>query len=171
MADRVRVGIIGVGQIGKNHLRRYSEIPEVEVVAAADVDEAELASVAEQFGIAHRFADFRALLQRDDIAAVDVCLHNNLHAPVTIAALEAGKHVYCEKPIAGSYADGRAMVEAAQSCGKMLSIQLSQLFAEGADSVLRRCFLSMLHRHSQGVHHWHIEPVYTDSRKHPIVLT
>ncbi len=41
----------------------------------------------------------------------------------------------------------------------------------GADSVLRRCFLSMLHRHSQGVHHWHIEPVYTDSRKHPIVLT
>ncbi len=42
---------------------------------------------------------------------------------------------------------------------------------KGADSVLRRCFLSMLHRHSQGVHHWHIEPVYTDSRKHPIVLT
>ncbi len=45
------------------------------------------------------------------------------------------------------------------------------LVITGADSVLRRCFLSMLHRHSQGVHHWHIEPVYTDSRKHPIVLT
>ncbi len=55
--------------------------------------------------------------------------------------------------------------------GKLEEIMAAVSFDTGADSVLRRCFLSMLHRHSQGVHHWHIEPVYTDSRKHPIVLT
>jgi predicted dehydrogenase len=61
---------------------------------------------------------------------VDVCLHNNFHAPVTIAALEAGKHVYCEKPMAGAYVDAVAMLEAARACGKKLSIQLATLYSK-----------------------------------------
>jgi predicted dehydrogenase len=130
MADKVQIGIIGVGQIGKNHLRRYSEMSDVEVVAAVDVNDGELSRVAEQYGIPNTYAKFRDLLARDDIVAVDVCMHNNLHAPATIAALEAGKHVFCEKPIAGAYADGKAMVEAAKSCGQKLSIQLSTLFSK-----------------------------------------
>lgn len=130
MAEKVRIGIIGVGQIGKNHLRRYADIADVEVVAAADVNAAELARVAEQYGIKHTYASFRELLKRDDIVAVDVCMHNNLHAPATIAALEAGKHVYCEKPIAGAYIDGKSMVETAKACGRKLSIQLSTLFSK-----------------------------------------
>lgn len=128
MADRIRIGFVGVGQIAKSHLTRYAEIEGAEVVAAADIDAAELARVAERFKIPQTYASFRDLLQRDDIDAVDVCLHNNLHAPVTIAALEAGKHVYCEKPIAGSYVDGKAMVDAAARCGRRLSIQLATLF-------------------------------------------
>ncbi|MEW6752128.1 MAG: Gfo/Idh/MocA family oxidoreductase [Candidatus Latescibacterota bacterium] len=127
--ERIRIGVIGVGQIGKSHLRGYAQIPEAHVVAAADVDEAELGRVAAEHGIAHTYTHFRELLARDDIQAVDVCLHNNLHAPVTIAALEAGKHVYCEKPIAGAYADGKAMVDAARRAGLKLSIQLATLFA------------------------------------------
>lgn len=128
MAEKVKIGIIGVGQIGKFHLERYRELP-VEVVAAADVDPEECQRVAQAFGIPKTFTDFRDLLALEEIVAVDVCLHNNLHAPVTIAALEAGKNVYCEKPIAGSYTDGKAMVEAASRTGRMLSIQLSTLFA------------------------------------------
>jgi len=117
-----------VGQIGKRHLERYATIPGVQVVAASDVSSVELERVAGKHGIAHTYADFRELLKRDDLVAVDVCLHNNLHAPVTIAALQAGKHVFCEKPIAGSYADGKEMVKAAKECGRMLSIQLNRLF-------------------------------------------
>ena len=128
--EKVKIGIIGVGQIGKSHLQRYADIEEVEIVAAADVDEEELARVAAEHGISHTYGDFRQLLQRDDLLAVDVCLHNNLHAPVTIAALEAGKHVYCEKPIAGAYVDGKAMVDTARQCGQKLSIQLATLFAK-----------------------------------------
>lgn len=126
--DDVRIGIIGVGQIGKNHLKRYVDIPGLTVVAAADLDEAELTRVADEYGIEHRYSDFRTLLERDDIVAVDVCLHNNLHAPVTIAAINADKHVYCEKPIAGSYRDALSMVEAARSSNKMLHIQLATLY-------------------------------------------
>ncbi|MEK8129588.1 Gfo/Idh/MocA family oxidoreductase [Paenibacillus filicis] len=124
----VRIGIIGVGQIGKMHLDRYREIPGAQVVAACDVNGAEAARVGELYGIPHTYTDFRQLLERDDIDAVDVCLHNNFHAPVTIEALRAGKHVYCEKPIAGSYADGKAMLEAAEETGRLLHIQLSTLY-------------------------------------------
>jgi len=128
--EKIRIGTIGVGQIGKSHLRRYAEIEGAEIVAAADIDGQELDRVAEQHEILHTYTDFRKLLQRDDVQAVDVCLHNNLHAPVTIAALEAGKHVYCEKPIAGAYVDGKAMVETARKCDRRLSIQLGTLFAK-----------------------------------------
>ncbi len=128
MAEKVKIGIIGVGQIGKHHLKNYRDLP-VEVMALADVNEAEGKRVAEEYGIPTVLKDFRKLLEMDKIQAVDVCLHNNLHAPVTIAALEAGKHVYCEKPIAGAYVDGKAMVEAARRTGRMLSIQLSTVFS------------------------------------------
>ena len=127
MAEKVKIGIIGVGQIGKMHLDRYKELP-VEVVATCDIDVPELRRVAHLHDIPRQFTDFRELLALDEIAAVDVCVHNNLHAPITIAALEAGKHVYCEKPIAGSYADGKAMVDAARRTGRMLSLQLTTLF-------------------------------------------
>jgi predicted dehydrogenase len=74
------------------------------------------------------YTDFKELLKRDDIEAIDVCLHNNLHAPVTVAALQAGKDVYCEKPIAGTYRDGTVMLESARESGKKLHIQLGTLY-------------------------------------------
>jgi predicted dehydrogenase len=128
----VRLGIIGVGQIGKHHLNNYQQIPAAQVVAAADIDAAEAERVATLYGIPHVYTDFRQLLLRDDIEAVDVCLHNNLHAPVSIAAFEAGKHVYCEKPMAGSYCDAEAMYQAAQSSGCKFHIQLSTLYSKEA---------------------------------------
>ncbi len=85
--------------------------------------------MAQENGIPRVFTDFRELLAVEEIEAVDVCLHNNLHAPMTIAALEAGKHVYCEKPIAGCYIDGKAMVEAARRTGRKLAVQLATLFS------------------------------------------
>lgn len=128
--DPIRIGMIGVGQIAKHHLGAYAGLPGASVVAAADINETELAAVAGQYNIPDTYASFRDLLAREDIDAVDVCLHNNLHAPVTIAALEAGKHVYCEKPMAGAYVDAVAMLDCASRCGKHLSIQLGTLFSK-----------------------------------------
>lgn len=134
---KVRIGFVGVGQIAKMHLARYEKIEDAQIVAACDVDEKELGNVCERFKIPNRTTDFRQLIKRDDLDAVEVCLHNNLHSPVTIEALQAGKHVYCEKPIAGSYRDGVAMVEAAKQTGRMLHIQLGTLYSKEAKAAKR----------------------------------
>ena len=127
--DPIRIGIIGVGQIGKHHVENYQKVPGARIVALADIDAVEGRRVGEQYNIPDRYTDFRKLLARDDVDAVDVALHNNFHAPVTRLALRAGKHVYCEKPMAGSYADAKAMLDEAAACKRKLSIQLSSLFA------------------------------------------
>ena len=128
MTEKVRLGIIGVGQIGKHHLENYSKIENVELVAIDDIDEAELNRVGDLYGITHRYTNFQKMLERDDIQAIDVCLHNNLHMTATVAALNAGKHVYCEKPMAGSYIDAETMYNTAQELGLKLSIQSFLLF-------------------------------------------
>ena len=124
----IRLGIIGVGQIGKIHLNEYKDMEGVKFVAAADVAPEALKEAGEFFGIERTYTDFREVLASDDIDAVDICLHNNLHMPFTVAALEAGKDVFCEKPMAGAYVDAVKMFETAQACGRKLSIQLGTLF-------------------------------------------
>src|SRR3954453_8395963 len=82
--ERVRIGVIGTGQIGKQHLSNYSKIEDAEIVAVADINEAEAKRVAASNNIPNVYTDYRELLKRDDIQAVDVCLHNVLHRPVTV---------------------------------------------------------------------------------------
>ena len=127
---RVCIGIVGAGQIAKHHLDNYKDIPGAKIVAVTDVNEAEARRVAEQHKIPQVFTDFRKMLALPEMDAVDVCLHNNLHSPVTNAALEAGKHVYCEKPMAGSYVDAKSMLDTAKRTGRMLHIQLSTLYSK-----------------------------------------
>ena len=128
-SKKIKIGIIGVGQIGKSHVNNYQKVPDCEIVAVADLNAAEGKRVAAANDIPHVFTKFRDLLAVDEIDAVDVCLHNNFHAPVTIAALEAGKHVYCEKPMAGAYPDAKAMYATAKKKRRKLSIQLATLFS------------------------------------------
>jgi len=126
----IKVGIIGVGQIGKIHLKTYQSIPGVEVVGVVGKDPVKTEKVAKDYNVPFWTINHRELLEIKDIDAVSICLHNNLHQPATEAALEAGKHVFCEKPMAGTYHDALIMVEAAKRTGKMLSIQLASLFSK-----------------------------------------
>lgn len=126
--ERVRVGVIGVGQIGKRHVDTYSKMSNVELVAIADINQAEAERVAGLHQIPNVYTDFRQLLARDDIQAVDVCLHNNYHMPVTVAAFEAGKDVFCEKPMAGAYVDALRMWEASQATGRKFGIQFITMY-------------------------------------------
>lgn len=130
--EKIRVGVVGVGQIGKYHLNNYTKVEQAEVVAVADINEAEARRVGELFGIPNVYTDFRALLARDDIQAVDVCLHNNFHMPVTVAALTAGKDVFCEKPMAGAYVDAEKMFRTAKELGRRLHIQCQNIFQKEA---------------------------------------
>jgi len=146
MAKRIRAGIIGTGMIGKHHLGRYKEIAEVEVVACADLRLDEAQRVARGHGIPKVLQDYHQLLAMDEIDVVDVCLPNKLHCPVTCDALNAGKHVYCEKPMANSGAEARKMLETARKTGRKLSIQLSTLFSAEARAARRIIDAGMLGR-------------------------
>lgn len=137
MADKVRIGVIGVGMIGKNHINQYKQMPEAELVAVCDLREDEALRVARANDISSVYTDYRELLKRDDIQSVDVCVHNRLHAALTIAALEAGKNVYCEKPLSWAYAEARLMYDAARRSGRMLHVQLSTIYSPEARAAKR----------------------------------
>ena len=124
----IRIGIIGTGVIAHAHLERYQAIEGVKVVAACDILPDKLANFCDKYGIKNRYEDYRKLLERDDLDAVDVCVHNNLHAPLAIAVMRAGKDCYCEKPLAGAYADAKRITDAAGETGRRLHVQLAFLY-------------------------------------------
>ena len=124
----LNIALIGTGIIAHEHVDRYRKIEGVNIVAACDIDEKKLNAFSDKWDIPARYTDYRKLLKHDDITAVDVCLHNNLHAPISIAVMAAGKHCYCEKPMAGSYIDAVAMKNAAEEYGVKLHIQLGRLY-------------------------------------------
>lgn len=109
-----RIGIIGVGIISEDHLEKYAKDDRVKVVAACDINKERLDFICDKYNIENKYDNIGKLLDRDDIDAVDVCLHNNLHAPVSIEAMKKGKDVYCEKPMAGTYIDALSMYNASQ---------------------------------------------------------
>lgn len=125
----VRIAFIGTGVISHQHMERYSKLENVKVVAACDINEKRLADWCEKYHVENSYTDYREMLKRDDIDAVDVCLHNNLHVPMSIEVMKAGKHCYCEKPMAGSYADAKLLYNAAKTLNQELAIHLDWLFA------------------------------------------
>lgn len=129
---KLKVGVIGTGMIGKHHVNQYKQITDVELVAVADIREDEARRVADEHAIPNVFTNHHDLLNIGEIDAVDVCLHNALHAPVTLDAFKAGKHVYCEKPLALSGKEARKMVDAADKAGKKLAMQLGTIFNKQA---------------------------------------
>ena len=134
---KINVAVIGVGIIGESHIKEYKNIAGCEIVAICDINEARLNEIGDKYGIARRFTHIGEMLREGDIDAVDIALHNNLHAPVTNAVLNAGKHAYCEKPMAGSYADALSMYETARKTGKKLHIQLAMIYADAAHAAKR----------------------------------
>jgi predicted dehydrogenase len=125
MSDQpVRVGVIGAG-VGQAHLAAYAALPEVECVGLADLNEERARAVAATYGVPEIYQDYRNLLARTDLDAVSVCLPNALHAPVTIAALQHGKHVLVEKPMARTVAEAAAMIAAAEAAERILMVSFN----------------------------------------------
>lgn len=137
MRKKVRLGIIGVGGIGRNHLGACRECKGVEVTAVSDVDEGRARAAAAEFNVERAFSDYRDLVAEDVADAVVVCTPNNTHRPITLAALKAGKHVLCEKPLALNAREARQMVEAAEEAGRILMAGQSLRYGAAARFVKR----------------------------------
>lgn len=124
----LKIAVIGCGSIAKHrHLPEYAANEHVEITAVCDIVGARAEEAASKYQ-AEAYTDYKELLKRDDIDAVSVCLPNYLHAPVSVDALNAGKHVLCEKPMATSAEEADQMIEAANRNGKKLMIGHNQRF-------------------------------------------
>ncbi len=123
LADKVRIGIIGAGGIAQGaHIPGYKRVADqVELVAIADVVEPKARQAAADHGFKTAYASYEEMLAKESLDAVSVCVPNKFHAPVAIAALQAGCHVICEKPPATTGAEARAMADAAARAGRVLT--------------------------------------------------
>ena len=133
LSGGVRLGVIGLG-IGRWHLESYLSIPEVKVAAVCDVDEDKVRTAATRYGIAKIYTDYRELCQGNSVDAVSVCVPNYMHAPISICALENGKHVLCEKPLSASLEEGKKILEAANKHPE-LTAMMAMKFRFNKDSV------------------------------------
>lgn len=126
----IKVGIIGCGKIAQvRHIPEYSANPHAQVYGFYDINQERARALAERFG-GKAYASYEDLLADPQIEAVSVCAANHAHAEISIAALKAGKHVLCEKPMAITLEQCEAMVEAAERSGKYLMIGQNQRLAK-----------------------------------------
>jgi predicted dehydrogenase len=140
--SKLKVGIIGCGGIARaKHMPSLTKLKEVAITAFANRDMAKAEQAAADFGApgAKVYSDYRALLEDADVDVVHVCTGNDTHAEITIAALEAGKHVMCEKPMARSAGEARLMVEAASRSGKKLSISYNNRYRQDTQYLYNLC--------------------------------
>ena len=126
--SKLKVAMIGCGSIAQHrHLVEYKNNPNVEIVAVCDIVEERAKETAGKYH-AKAYTSYEKLLASEQIDAVSVCLPNYLHAPVSIAALNAGNHVLCEKPMATSREEAAQMIAAATENNKKLMIGHNQRF-------------------------------------------
>jgi predicted dehydrogenase len=122
---KLRIGLIGCGFMGRTHANGYNRLrnffPELayepELIAVCSRSQDKVRAFADQWGFKFYETDWKKLVSRDDIDAVDICAPNNLHAEIAIAAAGAGKMVLCEKPLSRNLAEGEQMVEAVKKAG------------------------------------------------------
>jgi predicted dehydrogenase len=122
--EPVKVGLIGAGGIAQYHMRALADVEDVEVVAVADIIKERAETTAEAFNIPHIFTDYHDILAMDEVEAVTITTYNQAHRAPTVDALEAGKHVLVEKPMAATLEDAVAMTKAAHESDKLLMVAL-----------------------------------------------
>jgi len=128
--DTIKIGIIGTGGISRMHQRIYQEVGGFEIIAVCDIAKERAVRAAEEWGVPkkHAFTSYNKMLEMEEIDGVSVCTYNQAHRRPTVAALRAGKHVLCEKPMAATLKDATAMAKAAKESGKVLQIGLNPTF-------------------------------------------
>lgn len=142
MKNTVRIGIIGCGGIANyKHMPALSKVDNAEMVAFCDIELEKAEKAAREYGVegAKVYEDYKELLQDKSIDVVHVCTPNRSHSFITIDALEAGKHVMCEKPMAKTAKEARAMCEAAKRTGKKLTIGYQNRFRKDTIALKQLC--------------------------------
>jgi predicted dehydrogenase len=125
--SQLKIAVIGAGILGSRHARVFREMDEAELVAVVDVDVARAEKIAEQNG-ARAFTNLQEMLDRVDVDAVSIATPDHLHRDPVLLALNAGKHVLVEKPLATTAYDARAMVNAVAASNRVAMVNFSQRY-------------------------------------------
>lgn len=120
--EKLRLGVIGAGAFSLCHLEGIAKVKNAELVAICDINLDNAKQKAEEYHIESVYSDYNELLAREDIDAVTLPLPDQVHKEITIAALRAGKHVLCEKPMSLDLDECKEMVKVARECGKELMV-------------------------------------------------
>ncbi|MBN2002224.1 MAG: Gfo/Idh/MocA family oxidoreductase [Anaerolineae bacterium] len=112
MTTPLRCGILGCGVIAPLHIESFRRRPAVEVMWLCDVVESKARDLAEKYAIPHVTGEYQTVLDNPEVDCVSICTPHHTHVPISVAALRAGKHVLCEKPLATRAADLDALVDA-----------------------------------------------------------
>ena len=123
--ERLKVGVIGKGFIGPAHIEALMRLGTIEVVALAGTDEVESKVKAEQLGIRESYGDYKKLLENKELEVIHICSPDHMHYPMVKEALDAGKHVVCEKPLAISVEQGKALLELADKKGLVHAVHFN----------------------------------------------
>src|SRR5690606_32877542 len=120
--EPLRVGVVGLGFAGQAALRGFLDTPGVEVIGLAGLEVDRLAELGEKHQIPHLYQHWEDLLARDDLDAISIATPNQLHEPIAVAALEGGRHVLCEKPLARTGVEAEKIVQAAIDNNRVLRV-------------------------------------------------
>jgi len=131
MSAKLKLGIVGMGAIGNVHAKAHQAVGEAELTAVCDVNEAALAKAASTYDVPNAYGDYADLLA-SDVDAVAVCVGNALHREVAIAAAEAGKHVFLEKPMAMNAGEAAEIAAAVDKAGVVLQMGMAWRFSPAA---------------------------------------
>jgi predicted dehydrogenase len=137
--EKVKIGIIGAGNISEAHIKGYIECKDAQITAICDINEDRASQKAEKYGIKNIYTDYKELLKSSGVDAVSICTWNNTHAPIAIDALAAGKNVLCEKPMAINAEQALEMQKAQKESGKLLMIGFVRRF--GNDCAILKDFI------------------------------
>ena len=118
----LRAGIVGCGGISRSHATAYANLAGIALVAMCDINRDALNNRADEYGVSNRYTDYKTMFTHEALDIVSVCTHAPLHAPITIAAAQAGIHVLCEKPLAVDLESADRMLVACQEAGVHLAI-------------------------------------------------
>jgi predicted dehydrogenase len=134
---KIKIGIIGAGSISDAHFQAYAKNPEAEIYAVCDINEQRAKEKAEAYGVSKYCKDYNDLLALPELDAVSICTWNNMHASISIAALEAGKHVLVEKPLCQTVEEALKIEEAVHKSGRVLQVGFVRRYA-GNTKILKK---------------------------------
>lgn len=138
--QKLKVGIVGLGWVSQIfHLPILSRMEDVEIVAVCDKDKSRSKMIADKFNVPRAYTDYQQMLAKEEIEVVDVCTSTDTHLPITMAALEAGRDVFVEKPIARRYLEAVQMADAAKQFKKKVMVGMNNRFRP--DTMILKSFV------------------------------